>query len=475
MQDVNDGTMEEPKDVRRGPGRPKRTPEEIAAAEEEKKKKEEGKRAEEAMEKRKVVAIAVALFARTTPHGASRDVIYLLDRPSTSSGRKTVRTVAGTDGRAIKDALVSGAAWSPEVATIIEAARERGMSLGELATLVSDRLNETAHLPAVPPNISWEKDGYAFGWFNQEDLRAAEGQPTPAWDQFLARMTRPKLFLAWLWSSFNPRLLGRQVFWLHGEGGDGKSVVANAISRMHGQGAAALSSASVGSQFFFSFMLGKSFANWPDCPNAKALHMANIKCLTGGDAVSIEFKGFQAYQARVHAAVLVTSNLAPEVHMHEASETSRILYDYVRRPPEDLPESGYDWAEALWQERWALLAKARAAFAEVGDERRGGVKVGDEVRASLELLASSETNAAEHFIAGHLKFEPAAFTSSVDLRTRLHSAYPQMDLEFLFRAVSATIKSRGAERAQRRIPGGKLTGYGGVRLLGIEQRISPSP
>jgi hypothetical protein len=264
-------------------------------------------------------------------------------------------------------------------------------------------------LDAEPLPLTWRSDVKAFKVFDPSTLKTGA---TPAWDEFLTRLSIPEVFLAFIWSIFEPDNFGRQVLWLHGPGNDGKSRVINALTKYIGHRAvAAISQGNTSSQFFNSAVYGKRLAVFGDCMNTRLISTNAIHTLVGGDIVSIEAKGKQAFPGRVFCRVVVGSNYPPEID-NTPNQTSRLLY--LRVSPlssviSNLPAGDDATFEGrLLAEMPFLLGKAKAAY-DNRCPRNGRIVVSQDEFDSMMLYAKSEIQefieqfAKEHVmqVAGH--------------------------------------------------------------------------
>jgi hypothetical protein len=255
----------------------------------------------------------------------------------------------------------------------------------QLCMSSQQRLNEE------PVPLTWATDVKAFKVFNPNILVGAE---TPAWDEFLNRLSVPDIFLSFIWSIYEPNNFGRQVLWLHGPGNDGKSRVVNALSKYVGlRAVAAISQGNTNSQFFNSAVYGKRLAVFGDCMNTRLISTNAIHTLVGGDTVSVEGKGKQAFPGRVFCRVVVGSNYPPEID-NTPNQTSRLLYLRVsplqNTASNSLP-AGDDasFEGRLLVEMPALLTKAKMAYLR-RCPNNGRIEVSKEEFEAMMLHAKSE-------------------------------------------------------------------------------------
>lgn len=181
--------------------------------------------------------------------------------------------------------------------------------------------------PAVP----------GFFYFDKAAIASAVGE-TPTWDGWMLAMPdycRP-VFMAWVYSIFDPENMGRQALWLKGEGFNGKSVVGNVLCDYIGRAAYSLSKGAMENQFAYSFVYGKRFISYGDCKNNRLISTERLHSILGGDRVSIEEKGIQPFSGYVHAKVYIAANIDPEIDSQYLNELTRIIYIPLGEPPPEV-------------------------------------------------------------------------------------------------------------------------------------------
>ena len=229
------------------------------------------------------------------------------------------------------------------------------------------RMDPDRALEQPPRLISWDHNELAFKQFNPELL---VDQPTPTWDQFLSRVDYPNVFLAWVWSVFDPENMGRQALWLYGKGADGKSRVLVALTEIFGKRqTGSVSQDGINGQFFYSKVYGKRLTIYGDCKNTRLISQGKIHSLLGGDYVQIESKGRDAFHDRVYSRLLVSANDHPEIDFSLKNESSRIIELCIDSVDKSLAEGDRNFESNLVTEQWGFLYKCRQAYAELCPSR----------------------------------------------------------------------------------------------------------
>lgn len=221
----------------------------------------------------------------------------------------------------------------------------------------------------------WKHDGSAIailpepilwrgveGWCNKRfNFDLIPGQPHPAWDEFLNRLSEPEVFKAWVFSCFVPKHETRQAMWLYGSNGqDGKTKIIEAIAEPFGQAQQAISEPQVlrPNQFTLSGFLGKRLATYSDCKTPRFTDTSFFRNLTGGDLVTIEMKGGAILSGILKLKVLVGSNSLPHMSHANFDQSRVIIIEVSPSQTRDDPT----WPERLKSEFPAFLGDCQEAF-----------------------------------------------------------------------------------------------------------------
>jgi len=244
----------------------------------------------------------------------------------------------------------------------------------------------TLRLREEPPWISWDPTIIAHRHF---DVNIVQPGPTPAWDQFLQRLDRPEIFMSWVWTIFDEKDRGRQLLWLAGLGKDGKTTISNAIRKFYGMRHSAILDDSQldNSRFAVGPLIGKRFVANQECQVPDIFKHPIIKSLTGGDAVSVELKGQQAFTANCYAKLLICSNMYPKVDFTLPSESSRLLFLKVRQRTKFGGEGNFE--EQLVSEMGAFLHKCRDARESTKSASEFDIHVPADYRLSMQMDCGS--------------------------------------------------------------------------------------
>ncbi len=182
--------------------------------------------------------------------------------------------------------------------------------------------------------------------------------PTPAWDEFLGRLSSPDTFKAFVWTGFEKRNKGRQVLWLHGHGEDGKSTVLATILGALGAAGTSVGDATFVERFGMSLLDGKRFAVISDCKNPKLLMQEKLRNVTSGDAVIVERKGQDAISKQLAVKLIVASNLMPDITGARADTSRLLLLEVEPAQIKDDPT----WQARLTEELPAFLHACRETY-----------------------------------------------------------------------------------------------------------------
>jgi hypothetical protein len=194
-----------------------------------------------------------------------------------------------------------------------------------------------------------------FKWKPQEGAFAA-------WEEFLMRLSDRDAFMAWIWSVFEERNVGRQYLWLHGENGeDGKSVVGRLLAETFGNAATGITGGNLRElRFFYASIWGKRLVLYADCKNAKLGMHEVVRAMTSGDPVQVEVKNGPTFSAVLHSKLLVMSNYAPDITSGNA-DLSRCVYITVS---ESKTKDDPTWESRLRAELPAFLHACREVYSD---------------------------------------------------------------------------------------------------------------
>jgi hypothetical protein len=191
-------------------------------------------------------------------------------------------------------------------------------------------------IPHTPLGISDSPEVPCFFYF---DLKKLKKGKTPAWDGWLSQFPQQcvPIFKAWVYSIFDPKNMGRQAVWLHDNGYTGKSSVIQAINNYLGQDAAgSISGGSMKTNFAFEPLYGKRLVTYGDCKEPNLIRTPKIHSLLGNDFVTIDRKGLPAFTAKLHAKLIIASNIAPQIDFGANNERTRLLYIPLKEAPESV-------------------------------------------------------------------------------------------------------------------------------------------
>jgi len=210
-------------------------------------------------------------------------------------------------------------------------------------------------------SLETEPDLVAFGPSDNLVYRRLDFQPTEgpalAWDEFLSRLEHQEVFMAFVWSCFEPQHRGRQYLWLEGEGKDGKSTTVGVIADVFG-GEKVAALAGLRKDFQHSACYGRPLAVYADIKDPKFSRCGFIRNITSGDHVSIEYKGKGAFSARLRCRLIIHGNISPDLGTDRA-EQSRLIW---LRVGESKQQNDPGWEARLRAELPAFLFRCRLAY-----------------------------------------------------------------------------------------------------------------
>lgn len=226
------------------------------------------------------------------------------------------------------------------------------------ATKIFTKWKELPGVITSEPEAIKQKEDTSAWAFAAVDVNFDPEGATPAWDEFLTRLSSPDDFLAWVWSCYEVQHCGRQVMWLYGpRGEDGKSAVLGVLSESMGNAACAIHKDNIKTNFGLAGLYGKRFAVYSDCMSAHFTQSERIRHLSSGDLQTVEFKGENAFSARIYLRIAVASNILPEIN-DIGAEKSRLMIIKVSATK----NNSKTWVDQLRAEMPALLYRAFQAY-----------------------------------------------------------------------------------------------------------------
>lgn len=190
-------------------------------------------------------------------------------------------------------------------------------------------------LPELPATYANTGDAFnifdisPYSYINKETNDSELPVIGPDWRSFLNKLPRyaEPVFLAWIWSVFDARNAGRQIMWLKNKGQGGKSTVMRAIHRFLGnRAAAAFKTSSLENRFSVYSIWNKRFLFDPDSQNPLVIRYEKMHNLTGGDPMSVEAKGKQAFTGTPKVRIMIGSNITPQIDRTQLHERSRLIF-----------------------------------------------------------------------------------------------------------------------------------------------------
>lgn len=180
----------------------------------------------------------------------------------------------------------------------------------------------------------------------------------PTWDALLLRMTNRQAFQDWVGSLFFDEAHTHNYVWMYGVGNDGKGAISRFLRRVFDKAYAAVGTPTkqggTPDKFWTYSLLGKRVVIFGDCDDPNFTTSGFFKGLTGGDAVPVERKGGQAFDADLKARYLILANVHPGVSS-DVSDMRRIIYCPLE--PLESTEDDPGFEARLWDEGGFFLSR----------------------------------------------------------------------------------------------------------------------
>lgn len=235
------------------------------------------------------------------------------------------------------------------------------------------------------PSLTNDPNESAMAYF---DLSTITAGPTPDFDGFMSAIVpecRDSLMAA-IFATFFAKSHLNQYIWIHGEGGDGKSSLLNAIAAYAGPHLACSLGQTMNSEFGLENAVGKRMVILSDVKTGLSVKSQLIHNLTGHDMISVNRKNKPIISVRLDPIVWIAANEAPDVNFDNRNEARRCLYIKMQEPPVEVKRkfyftnpdgsfvvdnegrpinNGYDLEGNLIKEMPHILHKCKEAFMRV--------------------------------------------------------------------------------------------------------------
>jgi hypothetical protein len=249
-----------------------------------------------------------------------------------------------------------------------------------------------------------EEDGVFFHVFPSLD-----SGPYPAWNEFLKRLSAPKTFCSIVGSIMDRNNRGRRVLWLTGTGNDGKSRALEAIKSFFGPVAKNIDSNREvdKDRFWMAQFEGVRLGLVMDNKSPTLLQSGAIKGLTGGDALIVERKNKDPYEATNHCSVIIASNVEPQIS-DENSLLSRLVPITVA-PLADTSLQDDTWPKRLEKELPSFMGYCWRLY------KASGVIIEDVVKEQLRDSVEVENHEFQILFDGYFSLDDGARTTSLQI------------------------------------------------------------
>lgn len=214
--------------------------------------------------------------------------------------------------------------------------QETGLkALPQIYEDLEDKLDFCEELYRKTPGIVNFTNDPTVDTFTYFDLNSLHEGPTPGFDMFLSGVApecRDTLMSA-MFATFYAESQLNQYIWLHGEGGDGKSSLLNAMKDFIGPSMyCTLDSDSAKSEFGLEETVGKRLVMFPDIQGGLSVKSSIVHKLTGHDVISINRKNKPHISAKIDCILWMAANSAPDVNFSNNNESRRVVYIKMQEP-----------------------------------------------------------------------------------------------------------------------------------------------
>lgn len=299
------------------------------------------------------------------------------------------------------------------------------------------------------PMLTNDPNEPALAYF---DLSTISEGPTPDFDGFMMAVEPAcrNALMAAIFATFFAKCRLNQYIWIHGEGGDGKSSLLNAISSYAGDRLACSLGQTMNSDFGLEDAIGKRMVILSDVKTGLSVKSQLIHNLTGHDPVSVNRKNKPIITVRLNPIVWIAANEAPDVNFDNRNEARRCLYIKMCEPPVEIQKkfyftdengnfildkegrkqnNGYDLEGGLLKEMPHILYKCREAFEKVCPAPYSVIK------PEMSALQLAEDNCVD--------LEAATYSTYIVETFSFEAKNAQMLQTEIFEAILETMKNHG--------------------------------
>jgi hypothetical protein len=282
------------------------------------------------------------------------------------------------------------------------------------------------HQVPVRPNL----DFLPPGWEESDPLYVLH-EIAPHWMSQLSRMNNHKALVCYFGSFLSKDEKPQQYLWLKGEGNDGKTEIMRFFLEFFQGGAVWLDGQSLGNpdKFFTARLENKFVALCDDVQDGGVVSDRHgfWKTLTG-DTLSVEQKFRNAYTAKNHAQIIVTSNTSPQTRPDIADKRRAIISECKTVPQ---GERVADFYQKLLAEAEPFMSYCYFMWEEFKGKQRL-CPVDDAVFAeNLSTVYEKEEDAIRHYFEVFSREEIQAAWDEVGKKLRSKNKIPSTPMAIL--------------------------------------------
>ncbi len=295
----------------------------------------------------------------------------------------------------------------------VESNKDNLLTEEKLVKLVIEdlRKNPNYRLHTEPVTLSNHPNEPCFKFFNLKEIKEygeaytkthGVRPPTPAWDQFFARVrdqTLVPIIKAFFTGIFYAKNRTKQCLYLWGAGNDGKSQITEALAKAMGDNVTFVFDQYLRSNQFSSYdAFGKRLALGEEMEAPNVIKNKTVHAITGQSRVRIEAKGEQAFHTRLYSCCVITSNVKPLIE-DVKNQTTRLIYVEIDSANEnDINESGTSWGKALQDEFNNMIFEGIKYYKKFNPDG-GSFRLPEDYNDTLVNLHDDETIYIEEFIS----------------------------------------------------------------------------
>lgn len=308
-----------------------------------------------------------------------------------------------------------------------------------------------------------DSDVYCLNRIDASFVRGVDNKfgfgAAPLFEELMSRWGNAKEFMALIGAAMDPTARPQVYAWAGGPGGSGKSTMANILMRVFENSYVStyVPKGRYYDKFWSNGFAGKRLGIMDDVEDHEFLESDQLKSLTGGKTLRVEFKGQDAYNAPANALLFFFSNYQPTIDVNSVANLRRLILCKVDERKKNF---GAHYESRIWREIGVFLGACMDEWEELQRQGFDNIPVDSEC-TKIEL--SENNDKYEAFVSKYFELDDGAILPASDLQRAL----------IMHRIISSNHQAKykehlkdnyGIDRTQQRFNGARRWVYRGLKL-----------